>query len=244
MKKIAFYVEGQTEQFFINKLLIEIAGRKNIAIELKKFGGKNNVPTNTIFPKSVANASHPQYSALIYDCGGDTAVKPRILDDYATLMASGYVKIIGIRDLFPLTDLLKLENYLKFGNGTNIPPLPDKSQIIVAVHEIEAWFLSEFTHFSKLDDRLTTDYIKCECGIDPCIDDMTLLPNPAVNMKEIYELVGKHYTKNKKHVEHTVECLDYANIYLTLRSQIAKLNELIVEIDVFLSRDDACIVCT
>jgi hypothetical protein len=40
MKKIAFYVEGQTEQFFINKLLIEIAGRKNIEIELKKFGVK------------------------------------------------------------------------------------------------------------------------------------------------------------------------------------------------------------
>ena len=35
MKKIAFYVEGQTEQFFVKTLLIEIAGYKNIEIELE-----------------------------------------------------------------------------------------------------------------------------------------------------------------------------------------------------------------
>jgi len=37
MKKIAFFVEGQTELIFINKLLIEIAGQKNISIRQFKF---------------------------------------------------------------------------------------------------------------------------------------------------------------------------------------------------------------
>ena len=39
MKRIAIFVEGQTEQIFVNKLLIEMAGKKNIAIELKRFAG-------------------------------------------------------------------------------------------------------------------------------------------------------------------------------------------------------------
>ena len=42
MKKIAFFVEGQSEQLFINKLLKEIAGYRNISITLKEIvgGGK------------------------------------------------------------------------------------------------------------------------------------------------------------------------------------------------------------
>ncbi len=49
MKKIAFYVEGLTEQFFINKLLIEIAGQKNIEIELRQFQGARRGYIERIF---------------------------------------------------------------------------------------------------------------------------------------------------------------------------------------------------
>ena len=44
MKRIAFFVEGQTEQLFINKLLIEIAGHKNIAINLFQLRGGSSTP--------------------------------------------------------------------------------------------------------------------------------------------------------------------------------------------------------
>lgn len=80
MKKIAFYVEGQTEQFFINKLLIEIAGQKNIQIELQQFQGVGK-PTKSIYPKTTAQPQNPQHFALIFDCKGDGGVKPRILQD-------------------------------------------------------------------------------------------------------------------------------------------------------------------
>lgn len=60
MKKIAFYVEGLTEQIFINRLIIEIVARKNIEIIdsqkrlcliLQKFEGKGRVP-KIIYPTS------------------------------------------------------------------------------------------------------------------------------------------------------------------------------------------------
>jgi hypothetical protein len=230
MKKIAIYVEGQTEQFFINKLLIEIAGQKNIAIELKKFCGKN-APTRDIYPKTTAQPLKPKYSALIYDCGGDESVKPRIIEDYSGLVSNGYSKIIGIRDLFPQTDLVKLERGLNF----NISTLPISTEIIVAVHEIESWFLSECTHFERIDNRLTNAFIISNCNYDPCSDDMTLFPNPAKDLRNIYQLVGKTYNKDKKIVERTVECLDYANLYLNVRHKIIKMDELINRIDTFLA---------
>ncbi len=40
MKKLAFFVEGLTEQIFIKNLLTEIAGTKNINITEAKYTGK------------------------------------------------------------------------------------------------------------------------------------------------------------------------------------------------------------
>lgn len=41
MNKMAVFVEGCTEQLFVEKLVIEIAGRKNVQVELRKVrGGK------------------------------------------------------------------------------------------------------------------------------------------------------------------------------------------------------------
>lgn len=74
MKKIAFFVEGQTEQLFINKLLIEIAGQKNILVELEQFQGYGRKPTKNIYPKTASNPVSPKHHALITDCKGDSSV--------------------------------------------------------------------------------------------------------------------------------------------------------------------------
>lgn len=240
MKKIAFFVEGQTEQLFINKLLIEIAGQKNIAIELKTFGGKNNPPTSKLYPKTLANPQNTtKHFALIYDCRGDESLKSRILEEHEDLIQDGYQEIIGIRDLYPLPDLLKLEDRLTNGlimNGKIIErALPQNCHIIVVVNEIEVFFLAECTHFEKIDDRLTHDLITTTINLNPCSDDMTLLVQPSVTLKDIYQLANKTYKKDKKIVEKTVECLDYANIYINQRSRIVKLDELITKIDTFLT---------
>ena len=237
MKRIAFFVEGQTEQFFINKLLREIAGQKNIAINLFQLRGGASKPKQEIFvPQAYTNPVNPNYEALIYDCGNDDKVKSDILDNIANLAASGYSEIIGIRDLFPLPiqDLVKLERGLRF-LPTHLSPLPMPYSIIVAVHEVEAWFLAACTHFECIDTRLTTHFIETNMSFNPCVDDMTLLIEPAETLKNVYQLVGKSYNKKRNNVERTVECLDYAEIYVSLRHKITKLNELINKIDTFLT---------
>lgn len=107
---------------------------------------------------------------------------------------------------------------------------------MVAVNEIESWFLSECNHFTCVDPILTNSFIVSRVGFDPCIDDMTLRSHPAQDLHDIYQLANKAYiNKTKNRVERTIECLDYANIYIKLRSKITKLNELISKIDTFLT---------
>lgn len=239
MKKIAFYVEGQSEQFFVNKLLIEIAGQKNIDIELRQFKGIGKA-TGEVYPKTKATPVNPNHYALILDCCNDGGVKTRILEDYERLFSQGYIEVIGLRDLYPLTDLLKLENELINGtqrSGKSITqPLPANTSIIVAVREIEDWFLAEVNHFRCIDDTLTNSLISSRIDFSLNHDDLIVRPcKAATDLHNIYQLVKKWYNKEERIVVRTVECLDYANIYLNLRNRIEKLNDLITKIDNFLT---------
>lgn len=244
MKKIAFYVEGQTEQFFINKLLIEIAGYKNIEIELEQFQGSKKGQNKSIYPKTSSQSVNPKHYALIVDCVGDQSVKSRIMEEYQSLLAQGYTEIVGLLDLYPRPNLAKFENELIHGTvkrGRQVTlPLPLNTSIIVAVNEVEAWFLSECTHFACIDQHLTNSFIISKVGFDPCTDDMTLRFHPAQDLHDIYQLANKAYmdskgNKPRNRVERTVECLDYANIYINLTNKITKLRELISKIDAFLT---------
>ena len=237
MKKIAFYVEGQTEQFFINELLKEVAGQRNIEIELLQFQG-NGRPKRQIFPENFNRLStNPKYHALILDCMGDGGVKPRILEDYVRLFAQGYTEIVGLLDLYPRIDLVRFENELTNGNPRfrQSMALPLNTSILVAVNEVETWFLAECTHFTCIDSRLTNALISSNIGFDVCTDDMTLIAHPAVTLHQIYQIAGKAYTKRATNVQRTVNCLDYANIYFNVAPKISHLNNLLTKINTFLT---------
>lgn len=245
-KKIAFYVEGQTEQLFINKLLIEIAGQKNISIKLRQFatGAKNGYQCN-IHPKTTANPVNPMREALIFNCGGDGGVKPRIVEDYTRLCSKGYCEIIGILDLYP-KKITASEFCTNLNKG--LSNTPTRTEIIVAEREVEAWFLSEHTHFQRIDQQLSTNFIKSNLvasnnklvnvgstpssPFDPSVYKMETLHQPSTDLKAIYQLVGKTYNKEKDKVERTIEVLDYAEIYVSSRQ--SELKYLIQKIDNFL----------
>ena len=65
-KKIACFVEGQTEQIFVERLFQEIAGYKQISIETYKFqGGKDNRRIQSLKPSIVKDAP---FFVLLYNC--------------------------------------------------------------------------------------------------------------------------------------------------------------------------------
>lgn len=233
MKRIAFFVEGQTEQIFVNRLIKEILGTQQINIIQKQFRGGVNIPKVEIVRNS-SFSRNPKYEVLIFDCGSDNRVKSEILDNIETLRKNGYEMIVGLRDLYPLPidDLEKLEKGLRF--------LPNKLKndahyfdVIIAVHEIEAWFLAETNHLRKIDKRLTGRFIKDKLGFDPYASDPQAREHPAKDLDNIYRLVGKSYTKKYNATTRVVNKLDFNNIRFNLRYDINPLDRLLKAMENF-----------
>ncbi len=233
MNKLAVFVEGQTEQVFVERLLREIAGNKEIEIkDCRPTGRRKGKPTHLHIEASTAD-SRNKFFVLIVDCGGDERVKSLIRDNYDSLVKKGYQAIIGIRDVFPeqRANIPKLRAGLHYRMKT----VPIQVEFILAVMEIEAWFIAEYTHFRRLSNRLTVERIQSEIGFDPSTDDIELRDHPSEDIRNIYQLAGFAYNKSKTNVQRTVGLLDYANIYVELGQKINDLNCLLEQIDAFLS---------
>jgi len=229
MKKLAIFVEGQTEQLFAERLVNEIAGKHKVSIQKHKSEGRSRL---VCINGSKANQAQ-EYFVLIVDCGTDNRVKSDISENYESLVSSGYDGIIGVRDVFPDADYSQIPK-LRMGLQLRIKTKPIKVLFALGVMEIEAWFIAEHTHFLRLDSKLTTSYINSHLGFDPSRDDLERLPHPAGSLDAIYHLAGLLYDKNKNIVQRTVDILDYENIYCTLVDQFDDLSALIAAIDAFL----------
>ncbi|MDR1809742.1 MAG: DUF4276 family protein, partial [Prevotella sp.] len=167
MKKIAFFVEGQTEQIFVDRLVREMLGRNNVSIILKRSQGGSNAPKQELVRRT-EQARNPLWQALIYDCGSDNRVKSAIMENLPNLTKSGYSFVAGLRDLYPLQlkELPQLKAGLKYLSPAQAKRFADKFQIVVVVQEIETWFLAENHHFRRIDKRLTGQFIDNRLGFN------------------------------------------------------------------------------
>ena len=71
-------------------------------------------------------------------------------------------------------------------------------------------------------------YIKANVattGVDPYVDDLTLVVQPAETLDAIYKLAGKGYDKTATVRQATVDALDYANLYINVPARLAKFDE-------------------
>ena len=233
MKKLAIFVEGLTEAIILRKLIAEIAGRKNIQIDSCELRGGNRAIGHRINLKATDHFTNKKYYALIIDCGADNSVASDIKDNYETMCRSGFHVILGLRDIYPLNrvDISRLRRGFFFGLKTK----PLTPHLILAIMEIEAWFIGEYTHFSKLDQSLTVERINRQLGFDPVNDDLELLEHPSANLHDAYQLVSKAYRKNRRVIQRTANLLDFDLIYLEVSRRFNELGNLTSIIDHFLS---------
>jgi hypothetical protein len=233
MKKLAVFVEGLTEQLFVDKLITEIAGQHTVAIEHRKVAGGGSRPR---WVRLWASCPEPQqeYFILIVDCAADNRVKSEIRDQYDSLVSGGYSAIIGIRDVFPdftHAEIPKVRAHLQYAMKTK----PIRVVFALGVMEVETWFISEHTHFPRLNPELTTALISARLGFDPSKDDIQLRSNPAADLDSIYRLVNLRYRKNRAGLQRTIDVLDYGALYLNVLDRIPDLTTLVQSIDVFLA---------
>jgi hypothetical protein len=231
MSKLAIFVEGQTEQIFIEKLLVELAGRENLDTEVIHFSGGSgaNKRVRSIKTK-LKNTGLAKHILSIYNSQNDSRVVSDLRDQYDSLVKNGYTAIVAIRDVYPNPDLKMIRKYM--GHGVKTSPV--RPLTVLAVMETEAWFIAEHSHFPKIDARLTVEEVIKVIGLNPVKDDVQTLFNPAKNLREIYSKVGKSYDKSRSTVESTVETLDYEVIYTTFGDKFSDLKSLFSLVDEFL----------
>lgn len=233
MDKMAVFVEGQTEQHFVAQMIYAIAGRHRAHVDtVRGFGGGQY--SRQFHEISVSRpAAAKEYYFLICDCSNDGRVLTDIREQYAGLVSQGFRSIIGIRDVHPrlhgeIPQIRK--DFVTYTQHQPISPL-----LVLAVMEIEAWFIAEHSHFAKCHDGLTDDVVKSVLGFDPKTHDVEQVVNPASVLQKVYSSVGVGYKKKRKHVERTVQLLDYARLYIELAQRIPDLSAFIRCLDAFLS---------
>ena len=232
MNRLAVFVEGYTEVTFVERLIEEIAGEHKVLIEHREIRGGATTRRTMGLIKAAKRVTGQQYFVLIVDCGGDEQVKTRILEEHQNLTDKGYSRIISIRDVrpkFTYADIPRLEANLPRYVKTALIPV----QFILAIMEIEAWFLAETTHYQKIDPSITVGAIEAALGFDPQTDDMEQRAVPANDLSNCYAIGGKSYLKHK--AKDTVDALDYTLIYMELCNKFRYLKQLIASIDAFLN---------
>ena len=234
MKKMAIFVEGETELCFIDRLLREIVNEKNLQIVLvRASGGARSARMYTVVADS-GSGSDKNFYIRIINSGTDNRVGSDIRDNYENLMNTGFSAIIGVRDVYPdflLADLPNLRTGLRYRLRTK----PVSVDFVLGVMEIEAWFLAEHTHFSRIHPRLSASRIATMHGFDPSLDDMQLRVNPALDLHNAYSLEGSAYQKKSRQIQRTVGTLDYAEMYLEHKAKFPDFAVLMRIIDQFFS---------
>jgi hypothetical protein len=111
MKKVAIFVEGQTEQVFATELVRHIFGHAKVDVEVFQFSGKTGARRINVI-QSVNISPQISYYFRIYDCQGgneNSTVKSDIIEQASSLINQSFSYIIGIRDVYPLLDVVKLK---------------------------------------------------------------------------------------------------------------------------------------
>ena len=235
MKKMCIYVEGQTELYFVEKIVTEIANKNSVSIQLMnlKGGGKrSNIPETITILKSDIKSS-TEYYVQIVNCQNDNRVQSKINETYKAMENKGFLKVLGLRDLYPF-GLDKL-NIIKQLSLINDPNLAITVKTIIAVFEIETWFLSEYNFFAKIDPRLTLSFIK-GLGFDlenDLLDSDLKYHHSADVLHKIYQSVRRSYDKKADKSMKIIESIDYNILYCISRYKLKALDEFISEIDDF-----------
>ncbi len=235
MRKLAIFVEGQTEQIFLVKLIQAVAGANRIAInKVRARGGRRSGRTITQI-EAVSHVADEAFYVQLCDCGCDNKVAADIREQYAAL-SRDFVGIIGVRDLHPIarTDLCRLVTSMR----SYMKNEPVRVQLIVAVMETEAWFLGETTHFGRIHPSLTTSAVEAILCFDPSAGNIEDRLRPSKDLDNVYSRVGKNYAKDRNTVQDTINALDYGRMRVEVSTRLPSLRRLVCCLEFFFKGGD------
>lgn len=223
MRKLAFFVEGQTERLFVQALVKACAGECKVQIESRKgiYGRKYKRLFMEIEVKKVETSD--EYYVLIFDSGSDESVVSDIKDRFEYLLRENYSMIVGLRDVRPKSSRHEIEK-LQAGMKSSITSLRGiPIEFYLSIMEVEAWFLAENTHFLRISAELTEERIRDELGFFPDNKNAESREVPSDDLAAIYQIGGVLYDKSRSAVERVMNSLDFEQIIKVHSAEIKNL---------------------
>ena len=204
MKRVAIFVEGQSELVFVREFLLKWF---NYDVDLECRALRYGDETHKVdydFPNAVA----PCHFQII-NVGMDGLVLPQILRQERRLYNVGYELIIGLRDMFcelyikkvkdRTMDLIVNDAFIKENlltiNEKDVNA--DQIRLCFAIMEIEAWWLGISSLWEDIDP-ITREQYKLDFASPESVF------HPAVLIKKLCQAKGKEYDKHQGEVESIV----------------------------------------
>ena len=216
--KIAVFVEGQGELIFIRNLLYHINDPAKLSFECFRLHARSQQEV----PYEYKNPNASVHFKII-NVGNDERVLDAILENENRLFKQGFHKIIGLRDMYSKAYRKKSKNAIdnevtqQFieAVATVIAGMnnPNKIHFHFAIMELEAWWLSMYNLFAKIDDQLTVSFIEKHLGYNLAnIDPEKRFFHPSIEIDKIFQLIESNYNKHFSDVESITSNIDSEDI--------------------------------
>lgn len=207
-RKLAVFVEGQTELIFVREFL-----KQWYAYDINVIG----FDCYKLLSDEFCDASYKYGSEdsenyfFLVNVGNDNTVLSAIIKRIKFLQNKGFQVVVGLRDMYSrlyIKDAGKREivdsvSQQYFNSVKEVLGNIENGSFVdfhFAIMEVEAWFLGVPGFLEKLDECLTPDYVKQEVGIDLENDPERTIFHPAAELGKIYSLAGKQYDKHQSDI--------------------------------------------
>lgn len=223
MKKLAIFVEGQTERCLVERIVSEYVGLSKLVLVRQELHGGHY---RTLV---ISYQDRALFYILVVDCQGDEKVLSVVKENYDGLIDQGFSRVIGLRDLYPkrLDELARVQTSIT----DNLPVGVLGVDFIIAVTEIESWFVQDDTHYHRIHCDLTLDRVNHQLGIDITKDSAETLRRPSKDLNDVYNLVEVKYKKKKGQCIRTVNALDIEHLFLNGRKLLVSLDQFLTALE-------------
>ncbi len=211
MTRVAIFVEGQTERTFVRRLLYQrYASETAIVVQEMVLKGKKRY----FQPSVVSQIQGINYSFLIIEVPDYSQVISMVRHNAENMIREGFSFVIGLRDLHP-------NGRNEKANVTNVISalfkeltVRDKTGIVLAVMETEAWFLYDWQLFQRINNILCPNFIQTRLNYDLVNNDPELYyEHPSKSIDNILKLVRLRYRKRIIEIDTIVDNIDFNNLF-------------------------------
>lgn len=214
-RRLAVFVEGQTELIFVREFLKQWYGYD---VNIVGFDCYNLLAKEFRDAEYKYGSEDSENYFMLVNVGNDNSVLSSIIGRLKFLRNKGFQLIVGLRDMYSSQYIKDAKNHeivdevsQKHLNSVNEVLRNVEDGVFVNFHfaimEVEAWFIGIDGFIERLDRHLTRDTVRQNLNINFDDDPEKTIFHPAAELGKIYALIGKQYDKHKSDISSVMSLL-------------------------------------